>query len=107
MAGTGIHLPRGGNDRQRPAVRCARRCYVNPLLVVTNEAAGGTADAQVDAALTVLRSATDVRREVCREPDDLGRVLDGLGERALVVVGGDGSVHTAVATLLSRGELSA
>jgi YegS/Rv2252/BmrU family lipid kinase len=80
---------------------------VNPLLVVTNEAAGGTADAQVDAALTVLRSATDVRREVCREPDDLGRVLDGLGERALVVVGGDGSVHTAVATLLSRGELSA
>ena len=80
---------------------------MNPLLVVTNEAAGGTADAQVDAALTVLRSATDVRREVCREPDDLGRVLDGLGERALVVVGGDGSVHTAVATLLSRGELSA
>jgi YegS/Rv2252/BmrU family lipid kinase len=80
---------------------------VNPLLVVTNEAAGGTADEQVDAALTVLRSATDVRREVCREPDDLGRVLDGLGERALVVVGGDGSVHTAVATLLSRGELSA
>jgi YegS/Rv2252/BmrU family lipid kinase len=80
---------------------------VNPLLVVTNEAAGGTADAQVDAALTVLRSATDVRREVCREPDDLGRLLDGLGERALVVVGGDGSVHTAVATLLSRGELSA
>jgi YegS/Rv2252/BmrU family lipid kinase len=44
---------------------------------------------------------------VCREPDDLGRVLDGLGERTLVVVGGDGSVHTAVATLLSRGELSA
>jgi YegS/Rv2252/BmrU family lipid kinase len=80
---------------------------VNPLFVVTNEAAGGTADAQVDAALTVLRSATDVRREVCREPDDLGRVLDGLGERTLVVVGGDGSVHTAVATLLSRGELSA
>jgi YegS/Rv2252/BmrU family lipid kinase len=80
---------------------------VNPLLVVTNEAAGGTADEQVDAALTVLRSATDVRREVCREPDDLGRVLDGLGERTLVVVGGDGSVHTAVATLLSRGELSA
>ena len=45
MAGTGIHLPRRGeSSRQRPAVRCARRCYVNPLLVVTNEAAGGTAD---------------------------------------------------------------
>jgi YegS/Rv2252/BmrU family lipid kinase len=79
---------------------------VNPLLVVTNVAAGGTADEQVEAALAVLRSATDVRREVCAEPDDLGRVLDGLGERTLVVVGGDGSVHTAVATLRSRGELS-
>jgi YegS/Rv2252/BmrU family lipid kinase len=79
---------------------------VNPLLVVTNAAAGGTADEQVEAALAALRSATDVRREVCTEPGDLGRVLDGLGERTLVVVGGDGSVHTAVATLLSRGELS-
>ena len=80
---------------------------MNPLLVVTNEAAGGTADEDVDAALAVLRSATDVRRDVCRAPDDLGRLLDGLGERTLVVVGGDGSVHTAVATLLARGELSA
>ena len=80
---------------------------MNPLLVVTNVAAGGTADEQVEAALAVLRSAADVRREVCAEPGDLGRVLDGLGQRTLVVVGGDGSVHTAVATLLSRGELSA
>jgi YegS/Rv2252/BmrU family lipid kinase len=84
-----------------------RRCYVNPLLVVTNAAAGGTDDEQVEAALAVLGSATDVRREVCAEPEDLGRVLDGLGERTLVVVGGDGSVHTAVAALHDRGELSA
>jgi YegS/Rv2252/BmrU family lipid kinase len=84
-----------------------RRCYVNPLLVVTNAAAGGAADEQVEAALAVLGSATDVRREVCAEPEDLGRVLDGLGERTLVVVGGDGSVHTAVAALHDRGELSA
>jgi YegS/Rv2252/BmrU family lipid kinase len=84
-----------------------RRCYVNPLLVVTNAAAGGTDDEQVEAALAVLGSATDVRREVCAEPEDLGRVLDGLGERILVVVGGDGSVHTAVAALHDRGELSA
>jgi YegS/Rv2252/BmrU family lipid kinase len=84
-----------------------RRCYVNPLLVVSNAAAGGAADEQVEAALAVLGSATDVRREVCAEPEDLGRVLDGLGERTLVVVGGDGSVHTAVAALHDRGELSA
>ena len=79
---------------------------MNPLLVVTNEAAGGTGDEAVEAALAVLRGATDVRREVCAEPGDLDRVLDGLGERTLVVMGGDGSVHTAVATLAARGELS-
>jgi YegS/Rv2252/BmrU family lipid kinase len=79
---------------------------VNPLLVVTNDAAGGTDDERVEAALSVLRSATGVRREVCAEPGDLDRLLDGLGDRMLVVVGGDGSVHTAVATLRARGELS-
>ncbi len=79
---------------------------MNPLLVVTNEAAGGTDDEQVEAALSVLRAATDVRREVCAEPGDLERLLDDLGDRMLVVVGGDGSVHTAVATLHARGELS-
>ena len=41
---------------------------MNPLLVVTNEAAGGTGDEAVEAALAVLRGATDVRREVCAEP---------------------------------------
>jgi YegS/Rv2252/BmrU family lipid kinase len=79
---------------------------VKPMLVVTNEAAGGTDDAPVEAALDVLRRATDVRREVCAEPGDLDRLLDGLGDRMLVVVGGDGSVHTAVATLHARGELA-
>jgi YegS/Rv2252/BmrU family lipid kinase len=55
----------------------------------------------------VLRESTDVREESCSEPDDLDRVLDRAGDRTLVVVGGDGSVHTAVATLHRRGELSA
>ena len=58
----------------------------------------GRATSAVEAALAVLREATDVRREVCAEPGDLDRVLDGRGERTLVVMGGDGSVHTAVAT---------
>ena len=79
---------------------------MKPMLVVTNEAAGGTDDAPVEAALDVLRRATDVRREVCAEPGDLDRLLDGLGDRMLVVVGGDGSVHTAVATLHARGDLA-
>ncbi len=80
---------------------------MKPLLVVTNAAAGGTDDEPVEAALAVLRGATDVRREVCAEPGDLDRLLDDLGDRMLVVVGGDGSVHTAVATLHARGELAA
>ena len=83
---------------------------MKPLVVVTNEAAGGTADEPVEAALAVLRAAAgsddDVRREVCAEPGDLDRVLDGLGDRALVVAGGDGSVHTAVAALHERGALA-
>jgi YegS/Rv2252/BmrU family lipid kinase len=86
----------------------ARRCYVNPLVLVTNESAGGTADEAVAAALSVLSAQADVRREVCAEPGDLDGVLDGLGDgEILVVAGGDGSVHTAVAALRRRGTLDA
>jgi YegS/Rv2252/BmrU family lipid kinase len=80
---------------------------VNRLLVVTNAAAGSADDDRVAEAVAVLRESTDVREESCSEPDDLDRVLDRAGDRTLVVVGGDGSVHTAVATLHRRGELSA
>lgn len=78
------------------------------LVVVTNAAAGGTAAEPVEAALSVLRAATDVRREVCAEPSDLDRVLRSMqpGE-TLVLAGGDGSLHTAVAALTRRGELQA
>lgn len=80
---------------------------MNPLVVVTNASAGGTADEAVAAALTELRSAADVRREVCTEPGDLDGVLDSLTpDELLVVAGGDGSVHTAVAVLSRRAELS-
>ncbi len=81
---------------------------MNPLVVVTNESAGGTAAEAVDAALSVLSAQTDVRREVCAEPGDLDGVLDGLRDgEILVVAGGDGSVHTAVAALHRRGTLAA
>lgn len=81
---------------------------MNRLVVVTNESAGGTDDEAVEAALSVLRAQADVRREVCAEPDDLDGVLDGLADdETLVVAGGDGSVHTAVAALHRRGWLTA
>ena len=79
---------------------------MNRLLVVTNAAAGSTDDERVDAALAVLRAAADVRVDTCADPGDLDRLLDGLGDRTLVLAGGDGSVHTAVASLRRRGELS-
>ena len=80
--------------------------YGTSLLVVTNEAAGGTEEAAIQSVLEVLRSGAQVRRETCRVPGDLDRVLDPAGERTVVVVGGDGSVHAAVQRLASRGELS-
>ena len=77
------------------------------LLVVTNASAGSTDDERVDAAVTVLRRGADVRVEQCARPDDLDRLLDDREGRPVVLMGGDGSVHTAAATLRSRGELTA
>jgi YegS/Rv2252/BmrU family lipid kinase len=79
---------------------------VRRLLVVTNAAAGSTDDDRVAAAISVLEAAADVRVEQCAEPGDLDRVLDGRDGRTVVLVGGDGSVHTAVDALRRRGELS-
>jgi YegS/Rv2252/BmrU family lipid kinase len=79
---------------------------VRRLLVVTNAAAGSTDDDRVAAAISVMESAADVRVEQCAEPGDLDRVLDGRDGRTVVLVGGDGSVHTAVDALRRRGELS-
>jgi diacylglycerol kinase family enzyme len=79
---------------------------VTSLLVVTNASAGTTDDDRVDAALSVLRSGADVTVRSCAEPGDLDAVLDGgLDGRTLVLVGGDGSVHTAVGRLRARGGL--
>ncbi len=82
------------------------RGYVSRLLVVTNASAGSTDDERVAAALAVLREGADVRVEDSGSPADLARVLASREARTVVLVGGDGSVHTAVATLHERGELS-
>lgn len=82
------------------------RGYVSRLLVVTNASAGSTDDERVDSALAVLREGADVRVEDSGSPADLARVLASREDRTVVLVGGDGSVHAAVATLHERGELS-
>ncbi len=73
--------------------------------MVSNAAAGGSDDEQINAAVAVLREDADVRVESSADPADLQRLLDERGERELVVVGGDGSLHTMVDTLRRRGEL--
>jgi len=74
---------------------------VDRLLLVTNAAAGSTADDAVDSAVRVLGEAYDV--EVARPGsiDDLDGVLAGRAGRPVMVVGGDGSLH-AVVTVLQR-----
>jgi YegS/Rv2252/BmrU family lipid kinase len=75
--------------------------------VVTNASAASADDERVAAAVAVLREAADVREESCSDPDDLDHLLDWAGDRTLVVVGGDGSVHTTVAALHRRQALTA
>jgi diacylglycerol kinase (ATP) len=74
------------------------------VLVVTNELAGRTEADTVEAVLDVLREGADVELATCRAEHDMDRILDTRGDRRLVVIGGDGSLHTALGTLWRRGE---
>ena len=69
---------------------------VQRLLVVVNRAAGTTDDDTLQAALSVLRSGADVTVAATADAEDLRRAVTGRGDRRLVIVGGDGSVHAAV-----------
>jgi len=73
-------------------------------LVVMNRDAGNTDDAMVERVVELLAPAdVSVRRPAT--PDDLDEILDELGDRVLVIVGGDGSLHVVVAALWRRAEL--
>lgn len=76
------------------------------LLVVTNAAAGTTSDETVRAARAVW-DAADRTYEVVETsgPDELDQALEGRGDRVVVVVGGDGSLHAVARALEERGEL--
>jgi diacylglycerol kinase family enzyme len=77
------------------------------LLVVVNRAAGTTDDESLQAALTVLRSGADVTVAATADADALRRAVTGRGDRRVVIVGGDGSVHAAVTALNTGGALDA
>jgi YegS/Rv2252/BmrU family lipid kinase len=77
------------------------------LLVLGNAQAGGADGDGAEAALAVLRESADV--ELVRPEGDraLDDALDRRDDRPLVVVGGDGSLHTALQALHRRRELPA
>jgi diacylglycerol kinase (ATP) len=79
---------------------------VDPLLLITNSAAGSADEANLDRALSVLRDATDVEVAATANPGELDGVLHRRGGRRVVVAGGDGSLHAVVAALHRRHELS-
>jgi diacylglycerol kinase (ATP) len=74
------------------------------VLVLTNELAGRTERDAVEAAVAVLAGAGPVEVVQCADPAELDAILDRRGERTLVVVGGDGSLHTTLRALWHRGE---
>lgn len=73
-------------------------------LALTNDLAGRTERESVDGVLAELGAGGDVELAECSGPEDLERILDGRSGRTLVVIGGDGSLHTTVRALWRRGE---
>ncbi len=78
---------------------------MEPLLVITNSAAGTANDETLDAGLSVLRSRASVEVAATGNPGELDGVLHRAGSRRIVVAGGDGSLHAVVAALHRRHEL--
>jgi diacylglycerol kinase (ATP) len=78
---------------------------VGRVLVVTNELAGRTeADAIADAVRVLEEAGEGVEVVTCHAEEDLERFLDRRGSQTVVVVGGDGSLHTLLRHLWRRGE---
>jgi diacylglycerol kinase (ATP) len=74
------------------------------VLVLTNELAGRTEQDAVALAVAVLETVATVEVVTCTDQPDLDPLLDRRGDRPLVVVGGDGSLHTTLRALWRRGE---
>ena len=73
--------------------------------VIANGNAGTAEQAAVERALGVLAEHAPARLRHTSHLDELGDALDHAAGHALVVVGGDGSLHCVVAKLWERGQL--
>lgn len=76
------------------------------VLAVANTAAGTAEVEQIGAAVARLRRHTQVELARTADPGELRAALADLGDRRLVVLGGDGSVHAAVQALLDLDALA-
>jgi YegS/Rv2252/BmrU family lipid kinase len=74
-------------------------------LVLANAAAGSADDDAVEGAVVQIGRTGEVELARTAGPDDLDRALDVIGDRTLVVAGGDGSLHLVVQRLHDRGQL--
>jgi diacylglycerol kinase (ATP) len=74
------------------------------VLVVTNELAGRIEADALDEVLALLRAGGDVEVATCDDEAEIDRILDSRADRRLIVVGGDGSLHTMLGALWRRGE---
>ncbi len=74
--------------------------------MVTNAEAGSSDEQAVSAAVEELRTAADVEVVATESVSDLRDALRDLGERTVVVAGGDGSLHAVVAVLYELGGLA-
>lgn len=76
------------------------------FVLLVNRAAGSSEDAVIDQVALLLRTAGhEVEIRACGHPDDVDDVVASVGERTLVVCGGDGSLHLAVGRLRAAGRL--
>lgn len=76
------------------------------LLLITNAAAGSADSGAVEAALEVLRASAEVEVVATQGVDELREALRRRGGRAVVVAGGDGSLHALIGALDDLDELA-
>lgn len=76
------------------------------FVLLVNRAAGSSEDAVIDQVALLLRTAGhEVEIRACAHPDDIDDVVAAIGDRTLVVCGGDGSLHVAIAKLRAADRL--
>jgi diacylglycerol kinase family enzyme len=78
---------------------------VDDIVMIANAEAGDGESSAVEAAVEALRSSRRVEVVHTSDHDELKHALADLDGRTLVVAGGDGSLHAAIAVLNELGRL--